>query len=95
MLVLLPMLIDYSNGCVCQRSLCTAAEIKIMGESSLVFTGCDLVSVSFRPFLENYKMVSWKKKKFEDLADLLVSFKLYFVIAEDSLCIFTMYYLLL
>ena len=35
-LVLLPMLIDYSNGCVCQRSLCTAAEIKIMGEPSLV-----------------------------------------------------------
>ena len=57
-LVLLPMLIDYSNGCVCQRSLCTAAKIKIMGEPSLVFTGCDLVSISFRSTLENYKMTS-------------------------------------
>ena len=61
----------------------------------LIDTGCDLVFVSFRPPLENYKMVSWRKKEFEDLEDLLVSFKLYFVIAEDSLCIFTMYYLLL
>ena len=95
MLVLLPMLIDYSNGYVDKRSLYTAAKIKIIGEPSLAFTDCDLVSVSFRRPLENYKMVSWKKKEFEDLEDLLVSFKIYFVIAEDSLCIFTIYYLLL
>jgi hypothetical protein len=31
--------------------------------------------------------MSWKKKEFEDLEDLLISFRLYFVIAKDSLCI--------
>jgi hypothetical protein len=44
---------------------------------------------------EKYKIMSWKKKEFEDLEDLVVSFRLYFVIAGDSLCISTMYYLLL
>jgi hypothetical protein len=39
MLVLLPMLIDYFNGCARARSLDIAAQIKIMGEPSLVFTG--------------------------------------------------------
>jgi hypothetical protein len=29
--------------------------------------------------------MSWKKKEFEDIDDLLVSFRLYFVIAEDNL----------
>jgi hypothetical protein len=38
MLVLLPMLIDYFNGCTRVRSLGIAALIKIMGEPSLVFT---------------------------------------------------------
>jgi hypothetical protein len=38
-LVLLPMLIDYFNGCARARSLGIAAQIKIMGEPSLVFTG--------------------------------------------------------
>jgi hypothetical protein len=38
-LVLLPMLIDYFNDCACARSLGTAAQIKIMEEPSLVFTG--------------------------------------------------------
>ena len=94
-LVLLPMLIDYFNGCARARSLGTAAQIKIMGEPSLVFTGCGLVSVSFRLPSGKYKIVSWKKKEFEDLEDLLVSFRLYFVIAGDSLCISTMYYMLL
>jgi hypothetical protein len=42
-----------------------------------------------------YKIVSWKKKEFEDLKDLLFSFRLYFVIVEVSSCISTMYYLLL
>jgi hypothetical protein len=31
--------------------------------------------------------MSWKKKEFEDLEDLLASFRLYFVIAGDSLYI--------
>jgi hypothetical protein len=44
---------------------------------------------------EKYKIVSWKKKEFEDLENLLVSFRLYFVIVKDSLCNSTMYYLLL
>jgi hypothetical protein len=39
MLVLLPMLIDYFNGYARARSRGTAAQIKIMGEPSLVFTG--------------------------------------------------------
>jgi hypothetical protein len=47
------------------------------------------------PPLEKYKIVSWKKKEFEDVEDLLVSFRLYFVIVKDSSCISTMYYLLL
>jgi hypothetical protein len=37
--VLLPMLDDYSNGYARTHSLGTAAKIKIMGESSLVFIG--------------------------------------------------------
>jgi hypothetical protein len=44
---------------------------------------------------EKYKIMSWKKKKFKDLKDFLVSCRLYFVIAEDGVCIATMYYLLL
>jgi hypothetical protein len=38
-LVLLPMLIDYFNGCTRARSLGIAAQIKITGETLLVFTG--------------------------------------------------------
>jgi hypothetical protein len=38
-MVLLPMLIKYFNGCVCARNLGIAAQIQIMGEPSLVFTG--------------------------------------------------------
>jgi hypothetical protein len=44
---------------------------------------------------EKYNIVSWKKKEFEDFKDLLVSFRLYFVIGKDSSYISTMYYLLL
>jgi hypothetical protein len=92
-LVLLPMLIDYFNGCVRARNLGIAANIKFMGESSLVFIGLWLSFIRLPS--EKYKIMSWKKKKFEDLEDLLVSFRLYFVIARDSLCISTMHYLLL
>jgi hypothetical protein len=83
-LVLLPMLIDYFNGYAC------AVQIKIMGEPSLVFTG--LWFGSIRLPSGKYKIMSWKKKEFEDLEDLVVSFRLYFVIVGDSLCISTMYY---
>jgi hypothetical protein len=53
-----------------------------------------LVSILACP-AEKYKIVSWKKKKFEDLEDLLVSFRLYFSIVKDNSCNSTMYYLLL
>jgi hypothetical protein len=94
--VLLPMLDDYSNSCARARSLGTAAKIKIMGEPSLVFTGLWFGThvLFMRLPSEKYKIASWKKNDYEDLDDLLVSFRLCFVIAEDSLCIFTMYYLL-
>jgi hypothetical protein len=93
MLVLLPMLIDYFNGCACARSLGIAAQIKIMGELSLVFIG--LWFGFIRLPSKKYKIMSWKKKEFEDLEDLLISFRLYFVITGDTLYISTMYYLLL
>jgi hypothetical protein len=64
-----------------------------MGELSLVFTG--LWFGSIRLPSEKYKIISWKKKEFEDLEDLVVSFRFYFVIAENSLRISTIYYLLL
>jgi hypothetical protein len=92
-LVLLPILIDYFNGCTRTRSLSIAAQIKIMGEPLFVFTG--LWFSFIRLPSEKYKIMSWKKKEFEDLKKLVISFKLYFVIAENSLCISTMYYLLL
>jgi hypothetical protein len=38
-LVLLPMVIDYFNGYARAYSLGIAAQIKIMGEPSLVFSG--------------------------------------------------------
>jgi hypothetical protein len=90
------MLDDYSNGCARALSLGTAAKIKIMGEPSLVLTGLwfDTHALFMRLPSEKYKIESWKKNDYEDLDDLLVSFRLRFVIAEDSLCIFTMYYLL-
>jgi hypothetical protein len=93
-LVLLPMWIDYFNWCTRARSLGIAAQIKNMGEPSLVFTGLWFGIYLGLPS-EKYKIVSWKKKEFEDLEDLLVSFRLYFVIVKDSSCISTMYYLLL
>jgi hypothetical protein len=90
-LVLLPMLIDYFNGCIRARNLSIAVQIKIMGESLLVFIGLwfDFIRLPS----ETYKIR--KKKEFEDLEDLLVSFRLYFIIDKDSLCISTIYYLFL
>ena len=72
-----------------------AAQIKTMGEPSLVFT--DLWFDTFVMFLwlpsKKYKIMSWKKEEFEDLEDLLVSFRLYIVITGVGSCISTMYYL--
>jgi hypothetical protein len=86
-------LIDYFNDCAHARSFGIAAQIKIMGEPSLVFTGLcfDFIQLSSR----KYKIMLWKKIEFEDLNDLMIYFRIYFVIARDSLCISTMYYLLL
>jgi hypothetical protein len=63
--VLLPMLDDYSNGCACARSLDTAAKIKIMGESSLVFTGLWFGThvLFIRLPSKKYKIAPWKKNK--------------------------------
>jgi hypothetical protein len=44
------MVIDYFNGCVRARSLGTAAQIKSMGEPSLVFTYRSMVWFSSAAF---------------------------------------------
>jgi hypothetical protein len=85
------MWIDYFNGCVHAHSHGIAAQIKIIEEPSLVFTGLWFDIYLGLPS-EKYKIVSWKKKAFEDLKDLLVYFRLYFVIVNDSSYISTMYY---
>jgi hypothetical protein len=92
-LVFLPMVIDYFNGCVRACSLCITTQIKTIGEPSLIFSGL-WFCIYLRLAPEKYKIVSWKKKEFEDLKDLLVSFGFY-LIDEVSLCISTMSYLLL
>jgi hypothetical protein len=92
-LVLLTMVIDYFNGCMCARSLDIAAPIKIMEELSLVFLG-QWFGIYLRLPPKKYNIVSWKKE-FKDLEDLLVSFRHYFVIVKVSSCIYTMCYLLL
>jgi hypothetical protein len=72
------MLDDYSNGCMRAHSLGTVAKIKSIGESSLVFTGLWFGThiLFMRLPLEKYKIALWKKNDFEDLDDLLVSFRL-------------------
>jgi hypothetical protein len=59
----------------------------------LLFTGL-WFDIYLRLTLEKYKIASWKKE-FKDLKDLLIPFRLYFIIVKDWLCISTMYYLLL
>jgi hypothetical protein len=84
---------DCFNGCVRTRSLGTAAQIKKKGEILLVFAGLrfDICAIIFWLASEKYKIVSWKKKSLK--ASKISSFflRLYFVIAGDSLYIFTMY----
>jgi hypothetical protein len=65
------MWIDYFNGCTRARSLGIAAQIKIMEEPSLILTGL-WFGIYLGLSLEKYKIMSWKKKEFEDLEDLLV-----------------------
>jgi hypothetical protein len=59
-LVLLPMLIDYFNGCVRAHSLGSVAQIKIMGEPSLVFT--DLWFGFIRLPSENIRLCHGRRK---------------------------------
>jgi hypothetical protein len=88
------MVIDYFNGCTHVCNLGIVAQIKIMGEPSLVFLGLWFgIYLRLSPKVD--KIISWKKKAFEDLKDLLVSFGLYFIIVEVSSGISTIYYLLL
>jgi hypothetical protein len=77
-LVFLPMLYDYFNSCARACNLGTVAKIKIMGEPSLVFTGLRFGTyvLFMRLPSEKYKIASWKNNDFEDLDDLLVSFRL-------------------
>jgi hypothetical protein len=88
------MWIDYFNGCTRACSLDIAAQIKIMEEPSLIFTGLWFGIYLGLPS-EKYKIALWKKKEFKDLKDLPVSFRLYFIIIKYNSCISTMYYLLL
>jgi hypothetical protein len=91
-LVFLPMVIDYFNDCACAPRLGIASRIKIMGEPSLIFLFLGLwFDIYLRLSPEKYKIVSSKKKEFEDI----VSFRHYFIVVETSLCLITMYYYLL
>jgi hypothetical protein len=45
-LVLLPMVIEYFNGCARARSLGIAVQIKIMGESMLIYSGLSFCTPS-------------------------------------------------
>jgi hypothetical protein len=65
------MLIDYFNGRARARSLGIAAQIKIIGEYLLVFTGLHFGIYLGLPS-EKYKIVPWKKKEFKNLKDLLL-----------------------
>ena len=56
-------------GCV-HVALALWLKIKIKGELSLVFTGiCVDIYVILWLVSEIYKIVSWKKKEFEDIED--------------------------
>jgi hypothetical protein len=77
----------------CACSLGIVAQIKIVGEVLLIFTGLWFGIYLGLPS-EKYKIILWKKK-FEDIKDLLASFRLYFVIGKGNLCIFIIYDLLL
>jgi hypothetical protein len=60
------MVINYFNGCTRAPRLGIAAQIKIMGEPLLVFLGL-WFGIYLRLSPGMYKIMSWKKKEFEDL----------------------------
>ena len=52
-------------------ALALRLKIKIMGAPSSVFTGiCVDIYVTSRLHSEKYKIVSWKKKEFEDIEEI-------------------------
>jgi hypothetical protein len=57
-LVLLMMMIDYFNSCARARGLDIAAQIKNMGEPSLIFSGV-WFGIYLRLPPRKYKIVSW------------------------------------
>jgi hypothetical protein len=63
-LVLLPMLIDYFNGCACARSLGIVTQIKIMGEPSLVFTWFGSIRL---PSKKNTRLCHGRRKSLKTL----------------------------
>jgi hypothetical protein len=64
MLVLLPMLIDYFNDYARARSLSTAAQIKIMGEPSLVYLQVYGL-ILFGCLLKNTRLCHERRKSLE------------------------------
>jgi hypothetical protein len=54
---------------------------------------CDIYVIILWLQSEKYKIMYWKKIEFEDLQDLLVYFKFYFVIPRDGSFISNMYFL--
>jgi hypothetical protein len=70
----LVLMVNYFNGCTYAYSLGIVAQVKFMGEPSLVFIW--LWFSFIRLPLEKHKIIVWKKKEYEVLKDLLVSFRL-------------------
>jgi hypothetical protein len=68
--VFLLMVNDYFNSYVRAHSLGIAAQLKIVGEPSSVFSGLWFDCLWLPP--GKYKIVSWKKKYFQDIEDLLI-----------------------
>jgi hypothetical protein len=79
--VLLPMLVDYFNGLCVHRSFGIAAQIKTMGEPSLVFTGLwfDTFVIFLRLPLESTRLCHGRRKslKISKIYSFLLDFILY------------------
>jgi hypothetical protein len=86
-LVLLSVMIDYFNSCMCAR-----ISMLVWENLRWYFQVCGLVL--FGCLLKNTRLYHGRRKT-EDLRRFLVSFRFYFVIARDNLYISTVYYLLL
>jgi hypothetical protein len=57
-----------------------------MKELLLLFTSLWFdIYVIFSTAIKKYKIAAWKKKEFENLKDLFVSYRLYLLIAEKQL----------